>query len=112
MPLLTPEEAEQFLVEWNDTKADFPEGSRIHELFEKQVNQQPDALAIVDGERGLTYGELNSRANMASRHLQKLGVEAGGFVGFCVQRSVDMVVGLWAILKAEGGACAPRRRLP
>ncbi len=106
MPLLTEAERCQLLVEWNDTKKDFPQGQCLHGLFEAQVNSTPDAVAVVYEDKRLTYRQLNRQANQLAHHLQKLGVGPEVLVGICVERSLEMVVGMLAILKA-GGAYVP-----
>lgn len=75
----------------------------IHQLFEAQVEQTPDAVAVVFEQESLTYRQLNSRANFVAHHLQALGVGPEVLVGICMERSVFMVVGLLGILKAGGG---------
>ncbi|MBW4666623.1 MAG: amino acid adenylation domain-containing protein [Cyanomargarita calcarea GSE-NOS-MK-12-04C] len=105
LPLLTDFEKNRLLVEWNDTRVDYPEKC-IYQLFEEQVAKTPDAVAVVFGSEKLTYQELNSRANQLAHHLQTLGVGPEVLVGICVERSLDMIVGILAILKA-GGAYVP-----
>ncbi|WP_293116829.1 non-ribosomal peptide synthetase [Okeania sp. SIO1I7] len=102
LPMMSASEQQQLLVAWNDTKTDYPTDKCIHELFETQVEQNPDAIAVVFAEQSLTYSELNNKANQLAHYLQKLGVKAEVLVGICVERSVEMVVGLLAILKAGG----------
>jgi hypothetical protein len=106
LPLLAEAEKHQLLVEWNDTKRDYPKDKCIHHLFEQQVERSPDALAVVFEDQQITYRELNNRANQLARYLQTLGVGPEVLVGTCVERSVEMVVGLLGILKA-GGAYLP-----
>ncbi|MBD2013421.1 amino acid adenylation domain-containing protein [Microcoleus sp. FACHB-53] len=106
LPLLTETEEHQLLVEWNDTWAEYPRTVCIHQLFEAQVERTPDAVAVVFDNEQLTYQELNSRANQLARYLQKLGVGPEVLVGICVDRSIEMLVGLLGILKG-GGAYVP-----
>ncbi|HKP51513.1 MAG TPA: amino acid adenylation domain-containing protein [Chloroflexia bacterium] len=106
LPLLSGDERQQLLVEWNSTYREYPHDRCIHQLFEEQVEKTPDAVAVVFGDEQLTCGELNSRANKLARHLRKLGVGPEVLVGLCVERSIEMVVGLLGILKA-GGAYVP-----
>ena len=103
---LSEEESHQLLVEWNDTATDYPAYKCIHQLFEEQVEKTPDAVAVVFESESLTYQQLNQRANQLAHHLQSLGVKPEVLVGICVERSVEMVVGLLGILKA-GGAYVP-----
>ncbi|NES43565.1 amino acid adenylation domain-containing protein, partial [Moorena sp. SIO2C4] len=106
LPLMTEAELNQILVEWNNTKTDYPKDKCIHQLFEEQVENNPDAVAVVFEQQKLTYSQLNSKANQLAHYLQKLGVVPETLVGICVERSVEMVIGLLAILKA-GGAYVP-----
>jgi amino acid adenylation domain-containing protein len=106
LPLLVDEERHQLLVEWNDTKRNYPKDKCVHELFEEQAEKSPDAAAVIYGEQQLTYRELNRRANQLAHYLRKRGVGAESLVGICVERSLEMVVGLLGILKA-GGAYVP-----
>ncbi|MBD2253939.1 non-ribosomal peptide synthetase [Nostoc parmelioides] len=106
LPLLTAQEKQQLLIEWNNTDTDYPRHQCIHHLFAAQAEKTPDAIAVVYGEQQLTYHQLNIQANQLAHYLQKLGVKPGVLVGICVERSVSMIVGLLAILKA-GGAYVP-----
>ena len=106
LPLLTEPERHQLLVEWNATQTDYPRDKCIHELFEEQVERTPDAVALVFEDQRLTYRELNRRANQLAHYLRKLGVGPEVLVGICMERSLEMVVGLLGILKA-GGAYVP-----
>lgn len=106
LPLLTYYETDQLLIRWNDTKMDYPEDRSLVALFEKQVEQTPDAVAVVFAKRKLTYRELNKRSNQLAHYLGKIGVRPGALVGICMERSAEMVVGLLGILKA-GGAYLP-----
>ncbi|MEM9485369.1 MAG: amino acid adenylation domain-containing protein, partial [Cyanobacteria bacterium P01_F01_bin.116] len=105
LPMLTDKE-QHLLTEWNCTAADYPRNKCIHQLFEQQVEQIPEATAVVFGDTQLTYQELNQRANQLAHHLQGLGVKPGMLVGIYVERSIEMVVALLGILKA-GGAYVP-----
>lgn len=106
LPLLTEEQWQQIVVEWNDTAADYPIDVCIHQLFEAQVERTPDAVALVYEDTQLTYRELNRRANQLAHHLQQLGVKPETLVGLYLERSLEMIVGLLGILKA-GGAYVP-----
>ncbi|HKP35522.1 MAG TPA: amino acid adenylation domain-containing protein [Pyrinomonadaceae bacterium] len=106
MPLLTADERQQLLVEWTNTKADYPAHTSIQQLFEEQVAATPDAVAIVSAEEELTYRELNARANCLAHSLRKHGVERETRVGICLERSPDLIVSVLGILKA-GGAYVP-----
>ena len=106
LPLLSDAEKQQLLIEWNDTRRDYPKDQCVHELFETQVEKTPDAVALRFEDRQLTYRELNGRANQLAHYLIKLGVCPEMLVGICVERSIEMIVGLLGILKA-GGAYVP-----
>ncbi|MCL1471379.1 non-ribosomal peptide synthetase [Argonema antarcticum] len=105
LPLLTSSEKQQ-LLDWNCTQTDYPKDACIHELFEAQVERTPDAVAVVFKDRQLTYRELNQQADRLADYLRELGVRSEVLVGICVERSLEMVVGLLGILKA-GGAYVP-----
>ncbi len=106
LPLLADAERRQLLVQWNDTKVDYPPCACIQEPFEVQAAQTPDRVAVVFERQTLSYGELNRRANQLAHHLKGLGVGPNVLVGLCVKRSLEMVVGLLGILKA-GAAYVP-----
>jgi amino acid adenylation domain-containing protein len=105
LPLLTTAEYQQLLA-WNDTATDYPQDQCIHQLFETQVEKKTDAIALVFENQQLTYQALNQRANQLAHHLRTLGVKPEVLVGICVERSLEMIVGLLGILKA-GGAYVP-----
>ncbi|MEH1952594.1 amino acid adenylation domain-containing protein [Nostoc sp.] len=105
LPLLTPTQQE-LLVEWNQTHREYPAKECIHKLFAAQVERSPDAVAIQQEGQQLTYRQLSDRANQLAHHLQSLGVKPETLVGICVERSLEMIVGLLGILKA-GGAYIP-----
>jgi amino acid adenylation domain-containing protein/non-ribosomal peptide synthase protein (TIGR01720 family) len=105
LPLLTTTEQHELAV-WNQTESEYPEQSCLHHLIEAQVKRDSDAVAVIFGDRHLTYEALNARANQLAHHLQTLGVGPDRLVGVCLEPSVEMLVGLLAILKA-GGAYVP-----
>jgi amino acid adenylation domain-containing protein len=104
--LLTETEKYKLLVEWNNTQSYYPEDKCIHQLFEATVELKPEVEAVVFGEERLTYRELNAKANQLAHYLQTLGVKPEVLVGICLERSINMLVGLLAIFKA-GGAYVP-----
>ncbi|MBW4649607.1 MAG: amino acid adenylation domain-containing protein [Kastovskya adunca ATA6-11-RM4] len=106
LSLLTEGERQQLLEEWNDTEAEYPQDRCLHQLFEEQVERSPDAIAVVFEDQQLTYRELDQRADQLAHHLQMLGVKPEVLVGICVERSLEMLIGLLGILKA-GGAYVP-----
>ncbi len=103
LDILPGDERWQLLRDFNATEADYPRQQTIHGLFEAQVQRTPDAVAVIRGGQCLSYGELNERANRLAHYLRKQGVEPDSRVAICVERGIDMVVGLLAILKAGGG---------
>ncbi|MGZ6525485.1 MAG: non-ribosomal peptide synthetase, partial [Tumebacillaceae bacterium] len=105
LPIMTEQERQQVLVDWNNTQVDYPQLS-IKELFEAQVEQAPERVALVFGDQQMTYGELNRRANQLARYLQQRGVGQQDRVGLSVERSFEMIVGMLGILKA-GAAYVP-----
>src|ERR1044072_7758540 len=106
LPLLPEEERQQVLYEWNATEAEYPREQLVHELFEEQVEKTPDAVAVVFEETSLSYGELNRRGQQLGHYLRELGVGPDERVALCLERSLEMVVGLLGVLKA-GGAYVP-----
>ncbi len=106
LPLLTEEERRLLLIEWNDTTTSYPHNQCIHELFEAQVERSPDVVAVCFEHECLTYRQLNSKANQLAHRLRFLGVGPDVLVGICLERSLEMVIGLLGILKA-GGAYVP-----
>lgn len=106
LPLLTPDERHRLLVEWNTTQVAYPTDQCLHHLFEAQAARSPEAIAVRFEQEALTYSELNQRANRLAHHLQRLGIGPDVLVGVCMERSLDLVVALFAILKA-GGAYVP-----
>ncbi|MDP9511284.1 amino acid adenylation domain-containing protein [Pseudomonas protegens] len=106
VPILPPEERRQLLHACNATTRDYPLEQTLHGLFEAQVLRTPEALAVQAGEQRLSYHQLNQRANQLAGHLLQLGVGPDTRVAICVERGLEMVIGLLAILKA-GGAYVP-----
>ncbi|WP_157999652.1 AMP-binding protein, partial [Allomesorhizobium alhagi] len=104
--ILPADERTYLLEQLNRTAAPYPSERCIHELFEAQVRQAPEAEAVVCEDERLSYGELNARANRLAHHLIALGVRPDQPVAICLERSLAMVVGVLAILKA-GGAYLP-----
>jgi amino acid adenylation domain-containing protein len=102
LPLLSESERQQLLFDWNDTQTNYPQDKCIHQLFEEQAAKTPDAVAVGFEAQELTYRQLNERANQLAHHLQTLGVKPEVLVGICVERSLEMVVGLLGILKSGG----------
>ncbi|MEH2430772.1 MAG: amino acid adenylation domain-containing protein [Nostoc sp.] len=114
LSLLTVQERQELLIDWNDTQRAYPENKCFHQLFEAQVEKTPDAIALnarsanalVFDDEQLSYKELNIRSNQLAHYLKKLGVVPDVLVGICVERSPEAIVALLGILKA-GGAYLP-----
>lgn len=106
IPVLTEIEYHKLTIEWNDTRVDYPQHLCLHQLFEAQAERTPNAVAVSFEGEDLTYGALNRRANQLAHHLQRLGVGPEVLIGVFMERSLEMVIGLYAILKA-GGAYVP-----
>ncbi|MCP3145371.1 non-ribosomal peptide synthetase, partial [Pyxidicoccus xibeiensis] len=106
LPVLTEAERQQVVTEWSGRLGTYPSDTSLADLFTQQARQTPDAVALVSGDEQLTYAQLDARANQLANYLQTLGVQAGGRVAVRLERSVDLVVGLLAILKA-GAAYVP-----
>jgi len=104
--LLSQAERDLVLGKWNETQQDYPDHLCIHHLFEQQVERTPHAAALMSNGQSLTYSELNERANRLAHRLIGLGVQPENLVAICVERSIAMIVGVFAILKA-GGAYVP-----
>lgn len=102
LSLLTEAERQELLIDWNDTKRYYPNNKCFHQLFEAQVEKTPDAIALVFDKQQLTYRELNIRANQLAHYLQQLGVVPNILVGICVEHSLEAIITLLGILKADG----------
>ena len=105
-PLMQTQERERLLVQWNRTQHEYDQELCIHELFSEQVTRTPDAVAVVYESQSLTYAELNRKSNQLAWYLRERGIGPDQLVGICVERSLEMMVGLLGILKA-GGAYVP-----
>ena len=105
LAILPSEERRRLLVDWNNTAAPLPEKC-VHQLFEAQVEESPDAVAVLFQDERLTYRELNARANQLAHTLIRLGVVPDAPVAIALERSPEMIVALLAVLKA-GGAYVP-----
>lgn len=106
LPMMPKTELDQLLFDWNQTASAHPEEEHLQYQCEEQARRTPDAIAVSFGEEQITYLELNARANQLAHHLIKRGIRPENRAGICVGRSVEMIVGLLAILKS-GGAYVP-----
>jgi amino acid adenylation domain-containing protein len=105
LPLLSAGERARIIEEWNWTRQEVVETTLV-ELFERQVERSPEAVALIYGREELSYRELNRRANRVGHYLRGQGVGPDTVVGLCVERSLEMVIGIMGIMKA-GGAYVP-----
>ena len=105
LPILTQTETQQ-LIAWNQTATDYPQDKTIVDLFESQVEKTPDNIAVIFEAQQLSYRELNHQSNQLAYTLIEMGVQTDTLVGICVERSLEMIIGLLGILKA-GGAYVP-----
>jgi arthrofactin-type cyclic lipopeptide synthetase C len=106
VPLVGERERQHLLFDFNATAVSYNLEQTLHGMFEAQVARTPDAMAIKAGQQHLTYAELNAQANQLAHHLRALGVQPDSRVAICVERGLEMVIGLYAILKA-GAAYVP-----
>jgi amino acid adenylation domain-containing protein len=107
LQMLSEEERHQSVTDWNDTRCDYVQkGECLHELFEEQARQTPDAIAVMYADDHVTYAELNERANQLARLLRRKGVGCESRVGLLLERSIELVIGALAVLKA-GAAYVP-----
>src|SRR5215831_3693806 len=106
LPLLSPAERKHVLLRWNNTRAHYPHADCAPRLIEAQVDKAPDAIAVRFQDQNLTYRELNSRANQMAHHLVSLGAGAEVLVGICLERSLDLVIAMLAVMKS-GAAYLP-----
>ncbi|NTX01871.1 non-ribosomal peptide synthetase [Myxococcus sp. CA040A] len=106
LSLLPASQREQHLLAWNDSHRSYPAGDALHALVARQARRTPDAVALVHGARRMTYGELLARASGLAAKLRRLGVGPEVRVGVFSHRTLDLVVGLLAVLEA-GGAYVP-----
>lgn len=106
LPMLPATERRRLLVDWNDTRSAYPEQKCIHELFEAQAERTPDRIAVVCGNKSSTYRELAERVEGLAHQLRRRGVRRNVPVGICLERSLDLLVSIFAVLKA-GGSYVP-----
>jgi len=106
LQILPAQERKQLLETFNASRTSYPQRKLIHQLFEEQVECTPHAVAVSGGDRYLTYRQLNGQADQLARFLRERGVGPERFVGLCVERGVEMLVGMLGILKS-GGAYVP-----
>ena len=101
--IVTPDEKKKILYDFNNTSADYPRDKTITQLFEEQVDKTPDNIAVVFEDQKLTYRELNERANSLANYLRSKKIGRNDIVGIMVNRSLEMIISILAVLKS--GAC-------
>ena len=101
--IVTPDEKNKILYDFNNTQADYPKDKTITQLFEDQVEKTPDNIAVVFEDQKLTYRELNEKANSLANYLREHGIARNDIVGIMVNRSLEMIISILAVLKS--GAC-------
>jgi amino acid adenylation domain-containing protein len=106
LPLLSRTEHQTIVRDWNQTEVEYPRDKCVHQLFEERARRAPDAVAVVFEDQQLTYEQLDARADRLADRLRELGVGPDVRVAICLFRSLEMVIGLYAIHKA-GGAYVP-----
>ena len=100
--IVTLEEKNKILNVFNNTYVDYPRDKTIVDLFEEQVEKTPDNIAVVCGEEQITYKELNEKVNSLANHLLECGVKANTVVGILINRSIEMIIAILAVLKSGG----------
>jgi len=100
--LLTAFELRQLTLDWNQTEVDDPDDRCMHDLFEEQVERNPNAVAVIFEHEQLTYAQLDAKANQLAHYLRKIGIKPETVVGICIERSLEMIIGILGILKAGG----------
>src|SRR6267154_2107934 len=98
--MISAEEKQQLLFEFNQTATAYPREQTVNQLFEEQVRKNPQATAVAFGSEQLSYQQLNQQANRLARHLLAMGVSPEDLVGLYLERSIEMLVGVLGILKA------------
>jgi amino acid adenylation domain-containing protein len=106
LPLLTEQEEQALLIQWNATEREYSRSCCVHELFEEQVRRTPNNTAVIFEQSSLSYAELDRRATLLAAHLRQMGVKAETRVALCMERSLELVVSILGVLKA-GGAYVP-----
>ena len=105
-PLLSPDQHQQIIYEWNATERAYPADKTIHQLFEEQATKTPHNIAVIFEDKQLSYKELNESANQLAYYLQEKGVKPETLIAIACERSLEMIIGILGILKA-GGAYVP-----
>lgn len=104
--IMSEEETNQVLNEFNNLVIDYDQALTVDKWFEEQVEKSPEKVAIICGERSITYKQLNEKANQLARYLKKQGVTSEELVGLIVERDIELIIGMLGVIKA-GGAYLP-----
>lgn len=104
--IMSEEEKNQLLIDFNNTSINYPGNKTIQQLIEEQVEKTPDNTALIFGQNRLTYRELNEKSNQLARSIRGEGIKPDDIVGIMINRSMDMIIGILAVLKS-GGAYLP-----
>ena len=110
LQLLSEAEKKQLIVDWNDTRADYPREKCVHQLVEIQATRTPGAVAVIFEDHQLTYAKLVGDANRIARFLQNRGVGVGHRVGICLNRSAEMLTSILGVLMSGAAVRASRPR--
>ena len=102
VPMMSEAERNRMVVQWNATRVEYPKDRCVHELFEEQARRRPRAVAVVYGGQELSYGELHDRSEKLAEYLRGEGVTAGTRIALGMDRSLEMILGMLAVLKAGG----------
>lgn len=100
--LISLKEKQMILFDFNNTEADYPKNRTIHNMFEEQVRKTPDSISVVSGSKSLTYEKLDDMANRLASMLWERGVRNGSIIPIIAERSIEMIIGIFAVLKAGG----------
>jgi amino acid adenylation domain-containing protein len=103
LPLISDDESRRLIEEWNQTQAAYPQTPLIHQLVEAHARQMPDRVAVVGADGRVNWRELNQRANLLARRLVELGAGRDRLVCLCLERSIELVIGILAAHKAGAG---------
>lgn len=102
LSILSLEEQQKILMDWNNTDVDYPKNKTITRLFEEQVERTPDSIAVTFASESLSYRELNAKANQLAHYLRELGVESGDLVSICLDKSIELIIAVLGVLKSGG----------
>lgn len=112
LEMIPESEKRKILNDFNNTEADYPREKTIHQLFEEQVEKTPDNIAVIFGDKQITYRELNEKANSLAGVLRNKGVKPDDIIAVFINRSIEMIVGILAVLKAGGAYLFIDNKLP